>query len=160
MTKVVIRADDVAGFFARAKDAAQRADRGVAFERKMTLTFEDPKRMFTVLSEARRRLMLEVMQESQRPSTSFRSNSIAIARPSPRTWGFSKAWACWSPSDRPTRVTASRRSCARALPRLKEWQRVTGRIVFRNRYGEDEGVFTRRLAHGRSHPDYGGFPAG
>jgi len=63
MTKVVIRADDVAGFFARAKDAAQRADRGVAFERKMTLTFEDPKRMFTVLSEARRRLMLEVMQE-------------------------------------------------------------------------------------------------
>lgn len=63
MTKVVIRADDVAGFFARAKDAAQRADRGVAFERKMTLTFEDPQRMFTVLSEARRRLMLEVMQE-------------------------------------------------------------------------------------------------
>lgn len=63
MTKVVIRADDVAGFFARARDAAQRADRGVAFERKMTLTFEDPQRMFTVLSEARRRLMLEVMQE-------------------------------------------------------------------------------------------------
>ena len=81
MTKVVIRADDVAGFFARAKDAAQRADRGVAFERKMTLTFEDPQRMFAVLSEARRRLMLEVMQESQRPSTSFRSDSIAIARP-------------------------------------------------------------------------------
>ncbi len=63
MTKVVIRADDVAGFFARAKDAAQRADRSAAFEGKITLTFEDSQRMFTVLSEERRRLMLEVMQE-------------------------------------------------------------------------------------------------
>lgn len=63
MTKVVIRTDDVAGFFARAKDAAQRADRGQAFEGKVTLSFEDPQRMFTVLSGARRRLMLEVMHE-------------------------------------------------------------------------------------------------
>lgn len=63
MTKVVIRTDDVTGFFARAKDAAQRADRGQSFEGKVTLSFEDPQRMFTVLSEARRRLMLEVMHE-------------------------------------------------------------------------------------------------
>lgn len=63
MTKVVIRTDDVAGFFSRAKDAAVRADRGEAFEGKVTLSFEDPQRMFTVLSEARRRLMLEVMHE-------------------------------------------------------------------------------------------------
>ena len=63
MTKVVVRTDDVAGFFARAKDAAQRADRGQAFEGKVTLSFEDPQRMFTVLSGARRRLMLEVMHE-------------------------------------------------------------------------------------------------
>ena len=63
MTQVVIRADDVAGFFARAQDAAQRADRGQSFEGKVTLSFEDPKRMFKVLSEARRRLMLEVMRE-------------------------------------------------------------------------------------------------
>jgi predicted transcriptional regulator len=63
MTKVVIRTDDVDGFFARAKDAARRADRGQAFEGKITLSFEDPQRMFTVLSEARRRLMLEVMHE-------------------------------------------------------------------------------------------------
>lgn len=65
MTKVVVRTDDVAGFFARAKDAARRADRGEAFEGKVTLSFEDPQRMFTVLSEARRRLMLEVMQEAK-----------------------------------------------------------------------------------------------
>lgn len=63
MTKVVIRTDDVADFFARAKDAARRADQGGYFEEKITLSFEDPQRMFTVLSEARRRLMLQVMHE-------------------------------------------------------------------------------------------------
>jgi len=63
MTKVVIRTDDVDGFFARAKDAARRADRGQNFDGKITLAFEDPQRMFAVLSEARRRLMLEVMHE-------------------------------------------------------------------------------------------------
>jgi predicted transcriptional regulator len=63
MTKVVIRTDDVDGFFTRAKDAARRADRGQAFDGKVTLAFEDPQRMFTVLSAARRRLMLEVMHE-------------------------------------------------------------------------------------------------
>ena len=63
MTKVVIRTDDVAGFFARANDAARRADRGEAFDGKVTLSFEDPQKMFTVLSEGRRRLMLEVMHE-------------------------------------------------------------------------------------------------
>ncbi len=63
MSKIVIRTDDVSGFFSRAKDAAQRADRGDAFENKLTLSFEDPQQMFSVLSEARRRLMLEVMQE-------------------------------------------------------------------------------------------------
>ena len=63
MTKVVIRTDDMAGFFARAKDAARKADKGGKFEGKVTLSFEDPQQMFSVLSEARRRLMLEVMRE-------------------------------------------------------------------------------------------------
>jgi predicted transcriptional regulator len=63
MTKVVVRTDDVAGFFARAKDAARRADRGQPFDERVTFSFEDPKRMFAVLSQARRRLMLEVMHE-------------------------------------------------------------------------------------------------
>ena len=63
MTKIVIRTDDIAGFFDRAQDAAQRADRGGAFDGKVTLSFEDPQKMFTVLSEARRRLMVEVMRE-------------------------------------------------------------------------------------------------
>lgn len=63
MTKVVIRTDDVTGFFARAKDAARRADRGGRFDGTVTLSFEDPQRMFNVLSGARRRLMQEVLHE-------------------------------------------------------------------------------------------------
>jgi predicted transcriptional regulator len=63
MTKIEIRTDDVPSFFSRARDAARRADRGDAFEGKVTLSFEDPQRMFTVLSVGRRRLMLEVMHE-------------------------------------------------------------------------------------------------
>ncbi len=65
MSKVVIRTDTVDGFFARAKDAARRADQAQTFDGKVTLSFEDPQRMFTVLSEARRRLMSEVMREPQ-----------------------------------------------------------------------------------------------
>jgi predicted transcriptional regulator len=63
MSKVVIRTDDLDGFFSRAKDAARRADEAQQFEEKVTLSFEDPQRMFTVLSETRRRLMNEVMRE-------------------------------------------------------------------------------------------------
>ena len=63
MTKIVIRTDDVAGVFSRAKDAARQADQGSAFEGKVTLSFEDPQTMFTVLSAGRRRLMLEVLHE-------------------------------------------------------------------------------------------------
>lgn len=63
MSKTVVRTDDVDGFFARAKDAARRADQGQVFDGNVTLTFEDPQQMFTVLSQARRRLMLEVMRE-------------------------------------------------------------------------------------------------
>jgi predicted transcriptional regulator len=63
MSKVVIRTDDLDGFFARAKDAARRADQGQKFEEKVTLSFDDPQRMYTVLSETRRRLMSEVMRE-------------------------------------------------------------------------------------------------
>ncbi len=63
MSKIVIRTDNVTGFFSRAKDAARKADRGEAFEGKLTLSFEDPQQMFSVLSEARRSLMLQIMHE-------------------------------------------------------------------------------------------------
>lgn len=63
MSKVIIRTDDLDGFFSRAKDAVRRADQAQPFDEKVTLSFEDPQRMFTVLSESRRRLMSEVMRE-------------------------------------------------------------------------------------------------
>ena len=59
MTKVIIRTDKVEGFF----DRARKADRGESFKKSATFSFEDPRQMFMVLSEARRRLMLEVMDE-------------------------------------------------------------------------------------------------
>jgi predicted transcriptional regulator len=65
MSEVVIRTDDVAGFFGRAQDAARRADSNMMFKGRVTLSFEDPERMFRVLSEGRRRLMQEVMHESK-----------------------------------------------------------------------------------------------
>ncbi len=49
MNKVSVRTGDAAGFFARARDAARKADQGKAFDGKVTLSFEDPQRMFTVL---------------------------------------------------------------------------------------------------------------
>ena len=83
MTKIVIRTDDVAGFFSRAKDAALKADRGEPFKGGITLSFEDPQRMFAVLSEGRRRLMLEVMHESRtinELSQRLRRNRSAISK--------------------------------------------------------------------------------
>ncbi len=83
MSKVVIRTDDVDGFFERAKDAARRADRGQAFDGKVTLSFEDPQRMFTVLSEERRRLMREVMHEPRtinELTSRLRRNRSAITK--------------------------------------------------------------------------------
>ena len=63
MAKVIIRTDKVEGFFDRARKAAQKADRGELFKKSATFSFEDPQEMFMVLSEARRRLMLEVMDK-------------------------------------------------------------------------------------------------
>jgi predicted transcriptional regulator len=63
MTQVIIRTDPVKGFFDRARKAAQKADRGQSFKKSATISFEDPQEMFMVLSQARRRLMLEVMDE-------------------------------------------------------------------------------------------------
>ena len=43
--------DDLGGFYSRAKDAARRANQGQGFEGIVTITFEDPQRMFAVLSQ-------------------------------------------------------------------------------------------------------------
>ena len=63
MTNVIIHTNKVEGFFDRARKVAQKDDRGESFKKSATFSFEDPQEMFMVLSEARRRLMLEVMDE-------------------------------------------------------------------------------------------------
>ena len=83
MTKVVVRTDDLDGFFARAKDAARRADQGQAFDGTVTISFEDPQQMFNLLSDARRRLMAEVMHEPKtinELSHCLRRNRTAITK--------------------------------------------------------------------------------
>ena len=61
MSKVVVRSGTVKGFFERARAAARRADRGGEFPRTITLSFEDPQQMFSVLSASRRQLVRAVM---------------------------------------------------------------------------------------------------
>jgi predicted transcriptional regulator len=57
MSSVIVRTGTAASFFRRARSAARRADEGEAFDRALTLSSEDPQRMFAVLSAARRELV-------------------------------------------------------------------------------------------------------
>jgi predicted transcriptional regulator len=61
--RVVIRTADEAAFFAAAKEAARRADRGEPFDGTITLSFEDPRRMLEVLTKNRQALVREVMRQ-------------------------------------------------------------------------------------------------
>jgi predicted transcriptional regulator len=59
--RVVIRVGDEAAFFAAAKEAARRADRGEPFDGTITLSFEDPRRMLDVFAKSQRALVREVI---------------------------------------------------------------------------------------------------
>lgn len=63
MARVIVRTDSVDGFFKRASTAARKADKGAAFEPVITLTFENPARLTSVLSAARCQLVNAVMKE-------------------------------------------------------------------------------------------------
>lgn len=66
MTRLTVRTGGADDFFERARAAARKADRGEVFgEASVTLAFEDPKRMFAVLSEARRQLVREVLHTAR-----------------------------------------------------------------------------------------------
>ena len=57
MTKIRIQTESIDSFFARAKRVAKRADEGKRIRRQVTLSFEDPQVMLSVLSEARQKLI-------------------------------------------------------------------------------------------------------
>jgi predicted transcriptional regulator len=83
MTRQIVRTGNIAEFFDRARSAARRSDQGGKFEGTVTLSFEDPQRMFTVLSEQRRRLMTEVIREPKtisELSSSLHRNRSAVTK--------------------------------------------------------------------------------
>jgi predicted transcriptional regulator len=63
--RVVIRAADEAEFFAAAREAARRADRGEPFDGTITLSFEDPMRMLGVLAKSQKALVREVCDDHE-----------------------------------------------------------------------------------------------
>lgn len=63
--KLLVRTGTADDFFAHAANAARRMDRGEPMDGRVTLIFEDPQRMFAVLSEGRRRLMRAVLKSPQ-----------------------------------------------------------------------------------------------
>ena len=63
MAKVMVRSGTVDEFFERASTAARKADRGEGFSGTITLSFEDPQQMFSVLSAARRQLIRAVIAQ-------------------------------------------------------------------------------------------------
>ena len=63
--KLTVRTGTADDFFALAKDAARRMERGDRMEGAVTLVFEDPRRMFAVLSDERQRLMRAVLRAPQ-----------------------------------------------------------------------------------------------
>ena len=63
MTKIRIQTESIDSFFARAKRVAKRADEGKRIRRQVTLSFEDPQVMLSVLSEARQKLIRQVLSD-------------------------------------------------------------------------------------------------
>lgn len=59
--RVVIRAADEAEFFAAAREAARRADRGEPFDGTITMSFADPRRMLDALTKNRQALVRDVI---------------------------------------------------------------------------------------------------
>ena len=65
MKKQIVQTSSVEEFFYRARSAARKADHGQSLKGVEVLSFEDPGKMFTVLSEARRDIMAQVMREAK-----------------------------------------------------------------------------------------------
>lgn len=63
MTRVIVKTSSTKEFFGRAREAARLADDGRPLRGTLTLSFESPERMFSVLSAGRRKLMARIMEK-------------------------------------------------------------------------------------------------
>lgn len=83
MTRVTLRTDTPDRFFQRARSAAKKADTGAHFEPNITLTFENPTQLASVLSAARCQLIDTVMKHPRSISQlahDLQRNRTAISR--------------------------------------------------------------------------------
>ncbi|SRR6266581_8728201 len=83
MTRVIVRKGTTKEFFERAKEAARLADEGRPLKGTLTLSFENPERMFSVLSTARRKLMTRIMEKPMSVSElsrTLRRDRAAVAK--------------------------------------------------------------------------------
>ena len=83
MRKTIVRTSTPEEFFARAKATARKLDRKESVERSVIISFEDPKVMFSALSETRRTLMTRVLAKEHSISElthSLRRDRGAVAK--------------------------------------------------------------------------------
>jgi predicted transcriptional regulator len=83
MRKTIVRTSTPEEFFARAKATACKLDRKESVEPSVIISFEDPKMMFSALSETRRTLMTRVLAKEQSISEltrSLRRDRAAVAK--------------------------------------------------------------------------------
>jgi len=103
------------------RKAASRADRGQPFNGKVTLSFEEPQRMFTVPSEARRRLMLEVMHQPK--TINELTHRLQRKRSSiTKDIGLLKSWDFLSHIAKPIPAMAFRNLCSRLRQKSRWWR--------------------------------------
>jgi len=62
MRRVIVKTGSTKEFFGRAREAARLADEGRPLRGTLTLTFENPERMFSVLSAGRRKLIARILE--------------------------------------------------------------------------------------------------
>lgn len=83
MRKTVVRTSTPEEFFARAKATARKLDRKEPVEPSFVISYEDPKMMFSALSETRRTLMTRILAREHSISElthSLRRDRAAVAK--------------------------------------------------------------------------------
>ena len=83
MRKTIVRTSTPEEFFTRARSVARKLDRKERIESSITISFEDPKMMFSALSETRRSLMTRILDKERSISEltrALRRDRAAVAK--------------------------------------------------------------------------------